>query len=204
MCTKSLQSCPWDSPGKNSGVGCHAPPPGKSSWPRDRTHVSYVSCTGRQVDTGATWEPPPFLWRTPTNPDFGARSGITGTTLVSGHILSLGTVLDNALMGRHDGYLQQAELLVPNIGGARRQRADLQFVNTAPTVKAYWAKEHWTSLRGSSHTRRFQGGGEAWEGDTVQTPVFREWSSPGGLKCTDEKELDGFKRLAPTDKVGAL
>ena len=57
--------------------------------------------------------------------------------MVSGHVLSLGTVLDNALMGRHDGYLQQAELLVPNIGGARRQRADLQFVNTAPTVKAY-------------------------------------------------------------------
>jgi len=57
--------------------------------------------------------------------------------LVSGHILSLGTALDNALRGRHDGYLQQAEFLVPNIGGARRQRADLQFVNTAPAVKAY-------------------------------------------------------------------
>lgn len=80
---------------------------------------------------------PPFSGEHQLNPDFGARSGITGTTLVSGHILSLGTALDNALRGRHDGYLQQAEFLVPNIGGARRQRADLQFVNTAPAVKAY-------------------------------------------------------------------
>ena len=30
--------CPWDSPGKNTGVGCHAPSRG-SSWPRDPTQV---------------------------------------------------------------------------------------------------------------------------------------------------------------------
>ena len=40
--------CPWDSPGKNTGVGCHAFSRG-SSQPRDWTHGSYVSCTGRQV-----------------------------------------------------------------------------------------------------------------------------------------------------------
>ena len=38
--------CPWDSPGKNPGVGCHALLQG-SSWPRDQTHVSYISCTGK-------------------------------------------------------------------------------------------------------------------------------------------------------------
>ena len=27
--------CPWDSPYKNTGVGCHAPPPRGSSQPRD-------------------------------------------------------------------------------------------------------------------------------------------------------------------------
>ena len=32
--------CSWDSPGKNIGVGCHAPPPGRSSQLRDRTQVS--------------------------------------------------------------------------------------------------------------------------------------------------------------------
>ena len=36
--------CPWDSPGKNTGAGCHCLLQG-SSWPRDRT---WVSCfTGR-------------------------------------------------------------------------------------------------------------------------------------------------------------
>ena len=36
-----------------SGLPC--PPPGASSWPRDWTHISYVSCIGRQVlYTGAT------------------------------------------------------------------------------------------------------------------------------------------------------
>ena len=34
----------------------------KSSWPRDRTHVSYVSCSGRWVlHHWATWEAPNFL-----------------------------------------------------------------------------------------------------------------------------------------------
>ena len=33
------------------------PPSRGSSWPRDRTHVSYVSCTGRRIfATSATWE----------------------------------------------------------------------------------------------------------------------------------------------------
>ena len=45
-CTRLL--CPWDSPGKNTGVGCHALLRG-FSWPREWTRVSYVSRTGRQV-----------------------------------------------------------------------------------------------------------------------------------------------------------
>ena len=35
--------CPWDFPGKNTGVGCHFVLRG-SSQPRDRTHFSFVSC----------------------------------------------------------------------------------------------------------------------------------------------------------------
>ena len=59
---KSLQSCPtlrnsmtvahqilyaWDSLGKNTGIGYHSSR--GTSWPRDQTHISYVSCTGRWV-----------------------------------------------------------------------------------------------------------------------------------------------------------
>ena len=57
--------CPWDSPGKNTGVGCHSLPRG-SFWPRDQTQVSHVA--GRQtlyhlrhqgsyygVSSGYTW-----------------------------------------------------------------------------------------------------------------------------------------------------
>ena len=35
--------CPWDSPCKNTGVGCHAPPPRGSSQPRDQTLVSCIA-----------------------------------------------------------------------------------------------------------------------------------------------------------------
>ena len=38
--------CPWDSPGENTAVGCHALLQ-ESSWPRDQTCVSYVSYSGR-------------------------------------------------------------------------------------------------------------------------------------------------------------
>ena len=39
--------CPWDFPSKKTGVGCHFLLQG-SSWPRDQTYVSCVSCTSRQ------------------------------------------------------------------------------------------------------------------------------------------------------------
>ena len=38
--------CPWDSPGKNTGVGCHAFLQGSSQL-GDQIHVSYVCCIGR-------------------------------------------------------------------------------------------------------------------------------------------------------------
>ena len=37
-----------------SGLPC--PPPGGSSWPRDLTHISYISFTGRFFTTNTTWE----------------------------------------------------------------------------------------------------------------------------------------------------
>ena len=40
--------CPWYSPGKKTGVGCHALLQG-SPRPRDPTHISYVSRIGKQV-----------------------------------------------------------------------------------------------------------------------------------------------------------
>ena len=47
-CSLPRLLCQWDFPGKNTGVGCHALLRG-SSHPRYRTHVSYISCLGRQV-----------------------------------------------------------------------------------------------------------------------------------------------------------
>ena len=41
--------CPWGSPGKNIGVWVAMPSLRASSWPRDWTCVSHVSCTGRRV-----------------------------------------------------------------------------------------------------------------------------------------------------------
>ena len=40
--------CPWDFPGKNTTVGWHFLLQG-SSWPRDQTLISCVSCTGRWI-----------------------------------------------------------------------------------------------------------------------------------------------------------
>ena len=40
--------CPWDSPGKNTRVGCHFLLQG-SSQNRDQAHISWVYCIGRQI-----------------------------------------------------------------------------------------------------------------------------------------------------------
>ena len=40
--------CPWDSPGKNTGISCHFLLQGISQ-PRDWTHVSCISCIGRHI-----------------------------------------------------------------------------------------------------------------------------------------------------------
>ena len=55
MCvSKSLQLCltlllcPWNSPGKNTGVVCYALLQGILR-PRNQTQVSYISCLGRKV-----------------------------------------------------------------------------------------------------------------------------------------------------------
>ena len=48
--------CPWNFPGKNTGVGCHFLLQGISQ-PRDWTCISGVSCIGRQILYHcATWE----------------------------------------------------------------------------------------------------------------------------------------------------
>ena len=50
---------PWDSPGKDTGVGCHALLQ-RSSWLRDRTHISCLSCiAGGFFTTEPTREAPP-------------------------------------------------------------------------------------------------------------------------------------------------
>ena len=46
--------CPWDFSSRSVGVGCHLPPPGESSLPRDPTHISWVSSiAGRFFTQGA-------------------------------------------------------------------------------------------------------------------------------------------------------
>ena len=46
-CFSHVHLCPLDSPGKTTGVGCHALLQGESSQPRDWTPVSWVFCIGR-------------------------------------------------------------------------------------------------------------------------------------------------------------
>ena len=56
--------CPWDFPGKNAGVSCHFLLQG-IFWPRDWTHVSFVSCTGRWIlYQCAIWE----VWKPTYSP----------------------------------------------------------------------------------------------------------------------------------------
>ena len=69
-CSPDRLLCPWDSPGKNTGVGCHVLLQViSSSWPKDRAHISYISCISRWIlyhwDTreALTEGPsPPFPW----------------------------------------------------------------------------------------------------------------------------------------------
>ena len=55
-CSPARLRCPWDSPGQNTGAGCHSPSPRGSSQPRDQTRsdrgmepASFFSCAGRQI-----------------------------------------------------------------------------------------------------------------------------------------------------------
>ena len=41
--------CPWDSPGKNTGVGCHFLLQGIFPTPGAKPHISDISCISRQV-----------------------------------------------------------------------------------------------------------------------------------------------------------
>ena len=54
--------CPWNFPGKNTGIGCHF----LLRWifqPRDQTHISCISCIGRQIFYDCTiWEACTFLY----------------------------------------------------------------------------------------------------------------------------------------------
>ena len=52
--------CPWNSPGKNTGVGCHFLLQG-SSGPRDWTHASCGSCIAGRVFTAERWGKPTSL-----------------------------------------------------------------------------------------------------------------------------------------------
>ena len=54
--------CPWDSPGKNIVMGCISSARG-SSWLGNGTHISYVSCIGRQILYHfTTWETQDSDW----------------------------------------------------------------------------------------------------------------------------------------------
>ena len=57
----SMFLCPWDSPGKTTGEGCHALLQG--IFPNQgSTCVSWVSCMARRVfTTSATWEAAAFI-----------------------------------------------------------------------------------------------------------------------------------------------
>ena len=46
LCSSMDYSLPWDSPGKNTGAGCHFLLRGSSSL-RNQTHISNVSCIGK-------------------------------------------------------------------------------------------------------------------------------------------------------------
>ena len=56
-CKPSRLLCPWDSPGKNTEVGCHFLLQGIFPT-QDWTHVSCSSHPGREIITNATWEAP--------------------------------------------------------------------------------------------------------------------------------------------------
>ena len=77
MCAKSLQSCltlcdpmeptrllcPWDSPGKNTRVGCHFPSPGDLPNPgMEPMSLMSPALAGKFFTSSATWEAPVILF----------------------------------------------------------------------------------------------------------------------------------------------
>ena len=84
--------CPWDSLGKNTGVGCKSSSRG-SSWSRDWIWVSCIA--GRSFTTEPPGKPPPALgwayWQRTFSPAtyllLESYLCLVATTLISGYIL---------------------------------------------------------------------------------------------------------------------
>ena len=70
----SQAPCSWDSPGKNTGVGCHALLQRGSSWSKDKTHVSCISYTAGRFLTAELATREAQVWRSPRQ-----RSEVMGT-----------------------------------------------------------------------------------------------------------------------------
>ena len=59
LCSPSGSSCPWDSPGKNTGVGCHTLIQGIFLTQGSNLHLLHAlspALAGRFFTTSATWE----------------------------------------------------------------------------------------------------------------------------------------------------
>ena len=53
--------CPWDSPGKNTGVGCHALPQGIFLTQGSKPRLRSPALAGGVLTTVTTWEAPNAL-----------------------------------------------------------------------------------------------------------------------------------------------
>ena len=57
--TPARQLCLWDSPGKNTGVGCHVLLQGGSTWPRDQNRLLHILHCRLILYQWATTKTPP-------------------------------------------------------------------------------------------------------------------------------------------------
>ena len=140
-----------------------------------------------------------FLWTTLINTDFRARSGNIGTTLVPGHMPRFRLVLPLRMhwWGGTRSITSRVFWYLLFTGPEDIELSSCSW--TDPCCESFLSKGIPSfSERKSSHT---EGEGEFWQRDTVQTLVFRMWSSSTSLKCNDEKELDGVNKVAPPDQV---
>ena len=186
--------CPWDSPGKNTGVGCHAVPFSReSSQHRDWIRISCISHIGkqilyclshqgkpgsRQINRFLGHQDFPWIWKNQLKPSFAEEV----TEVQRSEVLSTSTQLFRGLMR------PRIQLLTPSPGHPTKELSPSSQFLPLHIFSSPFLKEAWFQMQPRSFLAASRTAGSSWS----QEPF------PAGPSATCSKSCTGQARSLKT------